>query len=60
MCETYVDTNNCSIKYNKTRKFLEIQIYSDHQGILPVHIVDVTQIKIWTSTTLFVLFCFCQ
>ena len=46
MCETYMDTNNCSIKYNKTRKFLEIQIYSDHQGILPVHIVDVTQVKI--------------
>lgn len=44
-----------SIKYNKTRKFLEIQLYSSHQGILPLYIVDVTQIKIWTSTS-FVLF----
>lgn len=42
MWETYMDTNNYSIKYNKTRKFLEIQIYSGRQGILPVHIVDVT------------------
>ena len=57
ICETYMDTSKYSIKYNKTRKFLEIQIYSSHQGILPLHTVDVTQIKIWTSTD-FVLFCF--
>ena len=57
MCETYMDTSKYSIKYIKTRTFLEIQIYSIHPGILPLHTVDVTQDKIWTSTG-FVLFCF--
>lgn len=57
MCKTYMDTVSIVLSIIRLENFRDSQIYSSHQGILPLYVVDVTQIKIWTSTS-FVCFLF--